>query len=225
MNLNFDDIYPDVHDIADTVHIEHISNTTGRPVCIFGILESKQGLLIRDEMLSWLKLEYDVWCVYQRLPGRLFEYPALRFAQYMSIQDNIDRLLYVHTKGAANNSEIQKRIRTLWRHEFTGSRTKLYINDNADVVCPFCGTSKETWYNGMFISKHAFESIGRLVPSHDRYDYQRLFRNCSDVTMKGLIKNNINCVDVNTYMLTTDVTIKNRCPDFTQALIWTPKKH
>lgn len=126
MNLNFDDIYPDVHDIADTVHIEHISNATGRPVCIFGILESKQGLLIRDEMLSWLKLEYDVWCVYQKLPGRLFEYPALRFAQYMSIQDNIDWLLYVHTKGAANNSEIQKRIRTLWRHEFTGSRAKLY---------------------------------------------------------------------------------------------------
>ena len=176
-------------------------------------------------MLSWLKLEYDVWCVYQKLPGRLFEYPALRFAQYMSIQDNIDRLLYVHTKGAANNSEIQKRIRILWRHEFTGSRAKLYMNDDADVMCPFCGTSKETWYNGMFISKHAFESIGRLVSSYDRYDYQRLFRNCLDVTVKGLIKNNINCVDVNTYMMTTDITMRDRRPDFTQALVWMPKKH
>ena len=28
---------------------------------------------------------FDIWCVYQRLPGRLFEYPALRFAQWLSL--------------------------------------------------------------------------------------------------------------------------------------------
>lgn len=81
MELNFKEIYPDVQDISDSVHIEHIEcNAAGRQTCIFGILESKKGLAIRDEMLAWLKPEYDVWCVYQRLPGRLFEYPALRFA-------------------------------------------------------------------------------------------------------------------------------------------------
>jgi hypothetical protein len=107
----------------------------------------------------------------------------------------------------------------LWKREFTGSRTKLYMNDNADVTCPFCGTSKETWYNGMFISRHAFESIGRLALTDDRYDYQRLFRNHPDVKVKGIIKNNINCVDVNTYVMTS-----GRRHDFTQALEWTPKK-
>ena len=81
MELNFKEIYPDVQDISDSVHIEPVGcNAAGRQTCIFGILESKKGLAIRDEMLAWLKLEYDVWCVYQRLPGRLFEYPALRFA-------------------------------------------------------------------------------------------------------------------------------------------------
>jgi len=81
MELNFKDIYPDVQDISDSVHIEHIGcNAARRPACIFGILESKKGFAICDEMLAWLKPEYDVWCVYQRLPGRLFEYPALRFA-------------------------------------------------------------------------------------------------------------------------------------------------
>ena len=85
MELNFKDIYPDVQDISDSVHIEHIEcNAAGRQTCIFGILESKKGLAIRDEMLAWLKPEYNVWCVYQRLPGRLFEYPALRFAQWLS---------------------------------------------------------------------------------------------------------------------------------------------
>lgn len=72
----------------------------------------------------------------------------------------------------------------------------------------------------MFISRHAFESIGRLVPTDDRYDYQRLFKNHPDVKVKGIIKNNINCVDVNTYVMTS-----GRLPDFTQALEWTPKKH
>lgn len=86
MELNFKDIYPDVQDISGTVRIEHIeNNAAGRHTCIFGILESKKGFAIRDEMLAWLKPEYDVWCVYQRLPGRLFEYPALRFAQWLSV--------------------------------------------------------------------------------------------------------------------------------------------
>ena len=86
MELNFKDIYPDVQDISDSVHIQHIKcNAAGRLLCIFGILESKKGLVIRDEMLAWLKPEYDVWCVYQRLQGRMFEYPALRFAQCLSI--------------------------------------------------------------------------------------------------------------------------------------------
>ena len=107
----------------------------------------------------------------------------------------------------------------MWKREFTGSRAKLYMNDETDVTCPFCGTSKETWYNGMFISMHAFELIGRLALTDDRYDYQRLFRNHPDVKVKGIIKNNINCVDVNTYVMTS-----GRRPDFTYALEWMPKK-
>jgi hypothetical protein len=88
----------------------------------------------------------------------LFEYPALRFAQWISEQKEV-KVLYLHTKGAANQTELQKRVRTLWKHEFTGKRLSLYLDDDADVVCPFLGQSKETWYNSMFISRTAFSKV------------------------------------------------------------------
>jgi hypothetical protein len=34
-------------------------------------------------MLEWLLPEYDVYCVYQKYPGILYEYPAIRFAKYI----------------------------------------------------------------------------------------------------------------------------------------------
>ena len=34
-------------------------------------------------MNEWLLPEYNVYTVYQKYPGKLFEYPALRFAQWL----------------------------------------------------------------------------------------------------------------------------------------------
>ncbi len=35
-------------------------------------------------MIDWLLPEYDIYCVYQKYPGDLYEYPYLRFAQWIS---------------------------------------------------------------------------------------------------------------------------------------------
>lgn len=82
--------------------------------CVLGVLKSSRGLQIRDEMLSWLLKEYNVYCVEQEMPGKLFEYPALRFAQWLCIEKGYEDVLYVHTKGAGRPSDVQKKIRKMW---------------------------------------------------------------------------------------------------------------
>lgn len=82
--------------------------------CVLGVLKSSRGLQIRDEMLSWLLKEYNVYCVEQEMPGKLFEYPALRFAQWLCTEKDCEDVLYVHTKGAGRPSDVQKKIRKMW---------------------------------------------------------------------------------------------------------------
>jgi hypothetical protein len=82
--------------------------------CVLGVLKSPRGLQIRDEMLSWLLKEYNVYYVEQEMPGKLFEYPALRFAQWLCTEKDCEDVLYVHTKGAGRPSDVQKKIRKMW---------------------------------------------------------------------------------------------------------------
>ena len=72
----------------NTIKIKHVSkktNSLNDIVCILGILVNNRGIKIAKSMLDWLLPEYDVYCVYQKYPRRLFEYPALRFAQWLSL--------------------------------------------------------------------------------------------------------------------------------------------
>ena len=74
----------------------------------------------------------------------------------------IEYLLYVHTKGAVFKNPTQKKIRELWKHEFTGQRAEDYIKeigDGYDIVAPLTGPNNQTWYNGMFISHTAFDKM------------------------------------------------------------------
>ena len=87
--------------------------------CVLGVLKSPRGLQIRDEMLSWLLKEYNVYCVEQEMHGKLFEYPALRFAQWLCCEKECDDVLYVHTKGAGRLSDVQKKIRKMWQMQFS----------------------------------------------------------------------------------------------------------
>lgn len=199
-----------------TVTITHIPNDN-HPVCVLGVLETKLGLRIKDEMTSWLIQNYDLYIIAQASPGALFEYPALFFAQQLSGRLNCP-VLYLHTKGAANNSEIQKRIRQLWKNEFTGERSRLYIDSKADVTCPFLGPNNETWYNGMYISPKAFASVS-ISPSDNRYDFQRLFAQKTNLKFRGIIKEGMDAVSLNTYM-----SFYGRPKDFSQEIVWKPLK-
>lgn len=41
--------------------------------------------------------------------------------------------------------------------------------------------------------------------------------------MKGLIKNKIDSVQLNTLMMTMDLTFSGKSADFSQSLVWTPR--
>lgn len=143
--------------------------------CVLGVLLSEEGKRIEQYMLSWLTKEYNVISIRQPMPGYLFEFPALRFAQLFSVE-NKEPVLYLHTKGAANQSKIQRKIVNMWKHEFVVRKLE-YDNriDQYDLLLPYSGYQAITWFNGFIASSKAFSSIPPLVLVDDRYFYERIF--------------------------------------------------
>lgn len=157
--------------------------------CVFGILVNENGLRIEKEILNWLLPEYNVYKIYQKFPGNLSEYPALRFSQWLTENQNISFLLYLHTKGATHKLDFSASlIRHLWKKEFTKPRNKIYIsliiNNKTDVSTPL-SDGPITWYNGMFISKRAFIS-NKISPHKNRYLYEFIFSD-NTTRIKGVI--------------------------------------
>ena len=151
----------------NSIKIKHKSgkSANNRIPCILGVLANENGLKIENSMLEWLLPEYDVYCVYQKYPGIMFEYPALRFAQWLSLNYNKQIILYVHTKGAYYYNNFQDVVRLVWKHEFTKPYSKKYIRlieeNITDISLPFRNDFC-TWYNGMFISYRAFNAIKEI---------------------------------------------------------------
>jgi len=178
----------------DNIKIKHLTqNPKNKIICILGVLVNQVGITIEKEMLDWLLPEYDVYCVYQKSPGILYEYPAIKFAQWILEKLNKSLVLYLHTKGASNVYRFQKFIRKFWKIEFKSPRNKIYIkpilNNQTDVSAPF-RHNRITWYNGMFISKRAFDIIGEVPKFKNRYLYEGyLFKNI-DIRIVGIIKDN-----------------------------------
>ena len=79
----------------NTIKIIHKTKKSKyKPLCVFGVLENNNGLQIEKEMLKWLILNYNLYIVYQKNPGKLYEYPALRFAQWL-IKKKIKIIYYI----------------------------------------------------------------------------------------------------------------------------------
>ena len=179
----------------DNIKIKHQSqhNISNKIICIFGVLVNKNGIKIEKEMLNWLLPEYNTYCVYQKYPGELYEYPGLRFAQWMLQEYNKTILLYLHTKGAFNLNIYQLYIRKLWKNEFKYPRNKIYIQsiltNKTDISIPF-RKDRNTWFNGMFISKRAFDIIPQIPVSKNRYFYEGNLFNATNIRIKGLIDDN-----------------------------------
>ena len=189
--INFTNFIKIKHQIKSTKSLNKI-------ICIFGVLVNKKGLEIEKSMLQWLLPEYDVYCIYQKYPGKFFEYPALRFAQWFSTMLNISILLYVHTKGAYKQKPFQENVRALWKHEFTSPRNNIYIklieNNKTDVSLPF-KIKMITLYNGMYISNRAFNLINTIgYHPKNRYYYEKIFmfnKTAINIRIKGVLNNSI----------------------------------
>ena len=180
------------------------NKNTNLPICVLGVLANDRGIEIEKSMLKWLLPEYDVYCVYQKYPGKLFEYPALRFSQWLSIEFNISIILYIHTKGASHPSQDQYYVRILWKNEFTKPKNKLYFNllknNSADISLPF-RLDYYTWYNAMFISNRAFQLINTIeLNLTNRFYYEDFFKNSINCTipvrLKGVLNDSITSREV-----------------------------
>lgn len=181
----------------NSIKIKHKTNKnkSNKEICVFGVLVNDKGLQIEKSLLSWLLPEYDVYCVYQKFPGILFEYPALRFAQWFTIKENKSITLYIHTKGAFNQNLIQEKIRAVWKHEFTSPRKYIYIDlikKNLTDVSTLYRNGKCTWYNGLFFSNRAFHLLPEIqYESINRYYYECLFKSSNKIRLKGILNNSI----------------------------------
>ena len=200
-NYNLTLIY---HYNYDSIKIKHLTKKTkNKIICIFGVLVNLKGMIIENEMLKWLLPEYDIYCVYQKYPGILYEYPYFRFAQWISHTLNKVILLYVHTKGAFHSSRNQERVRNLWMNEFIKPRNKKYIqpilNNKTDISAPFrAGIC--TWFNGMFISKRAFDLIPEVPIKKMRHYYEGGIFLHKNIRIKGIIKNKISAFEIGKVM-------------------------
>ena len=168
----------------DNIKIKHLTqNPKDKIICVLGVLANQAGIKIKKEMLDWLMSEYDVYCVYQKSPGILYEYPAIRFANWILEKLNKSLALYLHTKGAAHDRLSQQFIRNFWKIELKSPRNKIYIkpilNNQTDVSVPF-RINRITWYNGMFISKRAFDIIGEVPKFINRFLYEGVLFNNKD---------------------------------------------
>ena len=158
--------------------------------CVLGVLLSDNGKKTEEYMLSWLTKLYNVYSIRQSLPGTLFEYPALKFAQLFSIEHK-EPVLYLHTKGAANPSKQQRQIINMWRHEFVDSKAAYEkMLDGNDLLLPYSGPQNITWLNGFIATANAFASISPISVFDNRFFYEILFKG-SSLSCYGHRLNNI----------------------------------
>ena len=197
-NILFNSIKDDHYNLTSiytynytTIKIQrHISISKNPLICVLGVLVNENGIKIEKEMLAWLLKEYEVYKIYQKFPGILYEYPALRFAQWLTENKNISFLLYLHTKGATHHSEKygDVYIRKFWEKEFTKPNNFIYISEilqnKTDIAVPL-NDGIMTWYNGMYISKRAFQ-LNNIFLYNNRYIYEYYFSK-NNTRIKGIV--------------------------------------
>ena len=193
--FNLSEIYSEEVYKSNTIRIIHkTKNSKNKILCVFGVLESDIGLKIELEMLEWLTPNYDVYCVYQDYPGKYYEYPALKFAQWLVERKN-NICLYIHTKGAFFNKKIQDYIKNCWKNEYSGLNKYKYINpiknNITDITSITSSKERILWFNSFFINKKEFEIIDEIKLSNFRYDYERLFKKHKEIRTLGILGNNV----------------------------------
>ena len=156
-------------------------------IAVLGCLKTTVGLAIKQEMLSWLAPMYNVIAVDQEVPGTLYEYPAMQLAFDLSAK-LAQPVLYLHTKGAANNHPVQEHIRQMWKNEF-GNKEKL--QKYLDLLTPgpklstilMSPVGKCTWFNAFICNPEAAKILSEYIrPTESRYDFECIARNTEVVS-------------------------------------------
>lgn len=177
--------------------IRHFSSHTN-PYCVFAVLNNDLGREIESEMLKWLVPEYDVISIIH--DGTEYEYPALKYLQDLC-RNTKECALYLHTKGAANPSDFQTKVINLWRDEFINHKNDyIRLLNSYNVVCPFTGAHKWTWYNGFFISAYAAINMKDIFNEKNRYFYETMFEHEQGITVYGRVYSDVDntSTDANT---------------------------
>ncbi len=174
-----------------------------KPLCVYGVLKTELGLKIKDEMLEWLNPLYDITEVDQEPPGILFEYPAIKKTVELSIEKD-EPVLYIHTKGAANPNHdwFQPLVRKIWKDNFGNKELMDKIYDYSKnvqepvVTCLFTGTGRECWFNAFVVNPIAAKIMNEKLkdPSKivDRYYYERMFREMTELKIVSVLSNSCN---------------------------------
>jgi hypothetical protein len=159
--------------------------------CILGVLKTEAGLLIKDEMLAWLELFYDVETVEVDPPNDVeFELPFIKRACEVALE-NRESVLYLHTKGAAMPNRAQPIVREMWKRIFTEKRDDYFriADDREDtaVIAPFIARERKIcWYNGFIMNQYAAGAILKTLSVHeDRYWFEQEMLKEAEVTVLG----------------------------------------
>lgn len=170
--------------------VVHVNPESQKPFCVCGCMNNEAGQRIAFEMEDWLINHYHLIQVWH--DGRLFEQPALHYAQQLCIETG-KPCLYIHTRGAFNRWNTTKPTHRMWRHEF-GDLSELYFRivdtDEPVAACPFTGEGKETFYNGFVFNAAAMRAIPEIQPNADRMVFEYIFKG-SPVKVYGTIFNDI----------------------------------
>jgi len=134
----------------------------GKPMCVFGVVTNQAGLEIANEMLQWLKPNYNLHIIYH--DGSEYEYPALHYMQQLCLETG-QPCLYIHSRGAYNRWKTTVPSRRMWKHEF-GELQEVYFRlvdtEEPTAACPFTGSGKHTFYNGFVVNAAAMEAIDEI---------------------------------------------------------------
>lgn len=157
-------------------------------LAVMGVLKTEKGLIIKEKITKYLKPRFDILYIEQDPPGKLFEYPAIKYALQLAIETN-EPVLYIHTKGAADpcHAWYQTPVKKLWEKEFGTEKVeetyKRVCCEEPTVICPIAGSANQTWWNGMIINTAAAKLLMKTF-HYDRNRYYYEFNMCNVPGMK-----------------------------------------
>ena len=173
--------------------IEIVEYNTSDTDCIavIGCLKTDKGIKILQELLSWVPNKFHTYIVYQDPPGKLYEYPAMKWAKDVANLFN-KPVMYIHTKGAVFTRKCSPFIRNKWKETFYDNYEECIDKLNGKTVyCLYTGNKKIPWYNGFIATAEAWNEA-KIILSNDRWYYEHKIWENTNCNVIGKFSNSQN---------------------------------